>query len=805
MTDDDSSAVADATTAFLEDHEDGERVLEAVLEVDVDAETWTFDDVALDSGTFGELVSRGIVEKHDGEYRVADEPVVQAVLAGDEIVTESTDAQDERSFSFKYDIDARALSALLGALAVVAAARMLVYNRVFQRGYVVSPGNDPYFFRYWMERLLAKSSGPTDYGVLVDTGWTRPSSHATNWFLAELLGGDQWAADIVAAWLPIVASVALAALIYKLTVLLTRDVRVGIASVLLFAVTPTHVVYTELGFIDHQLHQYFWLGVTLLTLGWLAVDLQHRLETGGVVSDHLRSPATWVVACTFGISVAVGTHAWGGSPLLLLPLAGYIALRAAMDAREGVPSLQANLPLLAGLALGAVISITLNVRWGWHETFVSATPAMVLAGGTVVFTLGELWRRREVHLGGLVAVEAVVAAIGLFAFRRLRPEDWAAAQQRIDDLFFREGASETMSLFATEYAVFFGPLYQLGVGFYLGLVVLGWVVWLVYRRYEPGWLLVGTYTGYLLVLAGIQVRFASQLAIPLAILGGLGFVYVLSAVDLARRPVPFRGDSPSPADRARAPSLASDGGRSEPSIALPDGRAAVYVVGIFLLVFGMSLIYVPGLTSDVAYDDSQVAALEAIDDHAGSVEREYPSNYVLSEWGDNRMYNHFVNGESQGYGYAQSNYVDFVTGSDPDGWYDRFDGRVGYVVLTDVERDVPADSTQAQLFERYGSAGNETDGVAHYQALFVDDDVAAFAVVPGATLDVSGEAGSSVPLETTVSVSDESITYERDVAIGDDGQGTVTVPYAGEYAVGNQTVTVSEDDVLNGQSVSVGD
>lgn len=63
--------------------------------------------------------------------------------------------------------------------------------------------------------------------------------------------------------------------------------------------------------------------------------------------------------------------------------------------------------------------------------------------------------------------------------------------------------------------------------------MLGFVAWVVYRRYEPGWLLVGTYVGYLLVLAGIQVRFAGQLAIPLAILGGFGVVYVLSAVDLA--------------------------------------------------------------------------------------------------------------------------------------------------------------------------------------------------------------------------------------------------------------------------------
>ncbi|SFC59901.1 hypothetical protein SAMN05444422_111119 [Halobiforma haloterrestris] len=91
----------------------------------------------------------------------------------------------------------------------------------------------------------------------------RPATHATNWFFTELLGGGQGAADTVAAWLPVVASVALGLLIYKLAVLLTRDVRVGVASVLVFAVTPVNAVYTSLGFLDHNLHQYFWLGVTL--------------------------------------------------------------------------------------------------------------------------------------------------------------------------------------------------------------------------------------------------------------------------------------------------------------------------------------------------------------------------------------------------------------------------------------------------------------------------------------------------------------------------------------------------------------
>jgi dolichyl-diphosphooligosaccharide--protein glycosyltransferase len=206
-TDGDSSAVVDATTSFLEDRDDGDSALEAVLAADAEHESWTFDDVPLDSGTFGELVSRGIVEDVGDAYHVADPEAVEAVLADGCLESETLEKQpDDREFSLDHlwaSVDSRELAALLGALLVVAAARLTAYRSVFQLGYVVSPGNDPYYFRYWMEDLLAKSSGPTDFGVLSASSGglfgTRPFAHATNWFLAELLGGGQAAADTVAA------------------------------------------------------------------------------------------------------------------------------------------------------------------------------------------------------------------------------------------------------------------------------------------------------------------------------------------------------------------------------------------------------------------------------------------------------------------------------------------------------------------------------------------------------------------------------------------------------------------------------
>lgn len=166
-TDGDPGDIADATASFLEDRDDGNQALEAVLAADADHETWTFDDVDLDSGTFGELVSRGIVTKVDGAYRVADPAVVESVVTGEEF-EERTDDGGFDLERLRDGIDLRALVALIGALLVVAGARMTAFRSVFQQGYVVSPGNDPYYFRYWMEELVATASGPADYEVLVD-------------------------------------------------------------------------------------------------------------------------------------------------------------------------------------------------------------------------------------------------------------------------------------------------------------------------------------------------------------------------------------------------------------------------------------------------------------------------------------------------------------------------------------------------------------------------------------------------------------------------------------------------------------
>lgn len=822
------SGAREATERFLSERPDLRESLQAVLEVDAKQETWTFADLPIDSQTFRELISRGIIEKSNGGYRVTEPEVVQAVLEGEE----SGSAERSLNTSFTVAdtfplIDWRAIGALAGALALVLVMRIMGYQQVLRSDRVVSPGNDPYFYRYWMDQLLIQSSGPTDWRIILEmpSGATtrRPLTHATNWWFAELLGGDQWATDIVTIWVPVLSALLFALVLYKTAVVLTADKRVGIATVILLAITPIQTIYTGIGFLEHRAYQYFWLTVMILMLVWLAVDLASRRESAESVNTaiwaHLQSLETWLAASMFGIAIGISVHLWGGSPLLLIPLALYLGVRIAVDVRANVSPVLANLPLLTALAIGSILAGLIHLVLGWRAAYVAFTPAMIFGWAVLVLPVSELWRRLQWHMdgligyiGGLIGFVAASIIIGVGMIQWLPAEEITLILSRIDDFAWRVEAIETASLFATESGTIFGPIsgpiYQIGVWFYLAMMAFGWASLITYRRYEPGWLVLVVYTAYFLGLAGIQLRFAAHLSLVLAVFGGFSLVYLLSMFDLAREPTPFQ----ETADRQSPMSEDDRDNDNDLSIRLPQSKTVVVsLVIVFLVVCGLNFLVVSSFTDQVTYDDHEYEAVVAIEEHADQVDRSnHPENYVLSDWGHNRMYNYFVSGEGRSYAYANSNYDDFRSGTDPDGWFDEFDDEVGYVVLNDVGGDVPAESAQARLHHNLGVETDDHDALEHYQLVYISEDwsVTAFAVVPGATIEGAGEPGDTVTAETTVPTEGElveSITYTQDAVVDEEGTYQLTVAYSGTYAIDGEDVEVSERNILDGETVSVDD
>ncbi|WP_128906738.1 hypothetical protein [Halorubrum amylolyticum] len=848
--------------AFLADHPETEDLLEELVERDARGEPWTFDEIDLDSGQFGELVSHDLATSVEDGYRLVHPDAISAALetfpddrsestaTGVVSTAESEDTANGTTStidSAERDSTANAtlrsladqvqkfglpnadrwtVAGLIGTLLAVTAARLVAAPDVLRDGYVVSPANDTYFFRYWQENLAARADSFLDFALFADMGGaasTRPLSHAINWWVTVFFGGVD-AAPAVAAWLPVVAAVMLGYVVYRITRLLTSDTRIALAAVLFYGLAPANAVYTSVGFLDHQAHQYLWLGLLVLGLTALAVDVARRAsetDPKTAAATHAYAPRSWMIAGGLAVAVAASAHLWGGSPLTFIPVAAVVGFRAALDVRhDAAPALGAA-PTIVGLALGALLAIGAHLWLGWHESIAAVTPALVAGGAIVVVALAEGWRRTDLPAAGLVGLEVVVAVAGLIAYRVARPDDVARFRTRAGDLFFREGATETVSLFSPDFAVVFGPLLQLGLGFYLAIGVLVAATWGLARRYEPGWLVVVCFAWYYILLATIQVRFAGQLAIVIAPFAGIGLLYVLAAIDIAR-PVDYLGRAGARArddttnagrrsllDRVGGDDadISSDGlvssGTSRITPQLPDGtRVRGYLVAAVAFVLLFNLVLVPPLVGQTTHDQAQFDAAMTVDAHADTVDREYPQNFVLSQWGDNRMYNYFVSGESQSYGYAQSNHESFVTAEDPDGWYDRFHERVGYVVLTERSGNPPANSTYGQLYEGYGVGVNDTVATGHYQLLTADEGVRTFALVPGATLRVTGQNGERVTASTPVSIGDETAQYAREGAVSE-GVANVRVAHPGEYTIGNRTVTVSAEAVVTGSQVNV--
>ncbi|WP_436903640.1 glycosyltransferase family 39 protein [Halovenus halobia] len=780
----DTERVEQATRSYLDDYPEHEDTLEQLHAHEQDEESWAFDDTDLDSGTFGELVSRPFVENApDGDYHFADRQAVRAVLHGTEEDTSTTDRELDLDIALPA-VDRRALVGLVGTLAVLVAARSLFFGQVFVNGRVVSPANDSYFFRYWQAELLARSSGAFDFGMLSTIGELtriRPMSHALNWWLAELSG----APDLVAAFAPVLASVILGLAVYGIARTLTGDRRIALAAVLTLALTPVHVTYTALGFLDHGPYQYLWIGVIVYTLVWLAVDVQKHQQSGtdNPAWKHVQTPRAWAVAGLLALGTGALAHTWGGSPLSFVPIGAYFAGRVVTDTEAGVDPFVGNLPALTGVVVGSLFALGAHLRWGWHESIAATVPVAVAVGVVTLAVLAHLWQRVDLPALGLLGAEGVLGVVGIVLFRRLRPEDVARLQERSDAFFNRETATETASLFRLDQAIVFGPLSQLGLGFYFALVPLLVLTYYVVRRYEPGWLAAVAFAWYYLAIATFQVRFAAKFAVLCAVFAGVGLVYLLSAVDLARPVTIFDREPPE-----------------GPSLSLPETPTiGAYLVGAVGLIFLLNLIFVPSLLSQIQYSDEQIGAMESVDERVEELNQSYPDNFVLSEWGENRMYNHFVNGESRGYGYARGTYEPFISDSNPDSYFNNFNNRVGYVVLTDV--DAPEGTIQDTLFEDFG-AGN--DSVAHYQLIYSESNVRAFAVVDGAVVRTQAEPGTNVTVTRTIQTAGEQFEYRRTATANNNGIANIRVAYPGDYTVGGQTVSVNETQVNNGATVRAG-
>ena len=782
------SGVYETTESLLEDRPDLRDALEELVELD-EGGPWGFDETSTDSGPFGEIVSRGIVEKEDGKYRLTDRESTTAALRGD------PKPADEAEPSFELPgVRARVASinrdlvvALAGAFAFLFAFRVTTWRSVFRDGNVVLPANDPYHYRYWVDQILAESDGPFDFTYVSDLPEEitvgEPLTYVIGWWFTALLEPTE-TTGVVLALLPVACALLVGVFVYLIAVWVTEDERIGVASVLALTLFPAHALYSGIGFFDHHALDYVWLSAGAAGMVWLARDLEYRSagrrgDGPDPVVSHLQQPTTWLVVGLLGVVFAAMMLTWNGAPLLLLGVAVYATVRATSDVRAGHSPLLTAVPLAVALVLGTVLALGPHRAAGWQEPVVVYSPLLVAIGVVGVSATAELVRRAElsptVHLGAVIAASPV----GLLAFRDLFPDVFGRFAERFEHLVGREGIAETQPLFRGEIGILLDPIDQFGWLVFLVLAMLGWVTYRSVADHEPRWLVVCSYAWSFLALTLVQIRFAGELSPFAAVLAGAGLVYLLSVLDLVRQPAVFGSD------RERL--------RFSVNVDEVDARKAGYVGFVVLIVASISLFMVPAMLDNAATGEEEHEVAKWISEDAQTHDGE---DYVLSRWGQNRMYNYFVSGESDGYGVARAHYDSVVLG-DPD---EAYQSRFGYVVVHEKDENFPPEAGYPRLFEAHGSAEGDVDGAAHYRLVHVssEESLKVFEAVRGAP--IVGNVSSSEPftIETEVTVGDTTFTYERHVEPVEDGAFTVTVAYPGTYEVDGETVTVTEADVRNG-------
>ncbi|MFA9517428.1 hypothetical protein ACERIT_09465 [Halopenitus sp. H-Gu1] len=804
-----------ATRTLLEERPVVADTVADALDVDEAAsEPWTFEDVAADSGTFGELVSRGIVEGVDDGYRVSDTEAVRSALeafeAGAGVDGGSVGGVDDGEAGERVGgmaigegirgwiegINPSFVGGLIASMAFLFVYRIITYRQVFREEMVTLPGNDPYHYLYWSERLIAADIGFFDLQAIAEVlgghATNDPFTYILGWWMTALFGGGQESAIRIMAWIPVASALIVGALVAWMAFTITEDERIAVLAVFALALTPAHALYSGIGFTDHHTLDYLWIATIATGLVWLAADLDRRARSDSEtpIRDHLRTPWTWLVAILFGIAVTAAAFTWNGSPVFLTGIAAYVFFRAGSDVRAGAsPGLTAA-PVAVGLAISVVLLHLIHTRGGLMERAVAYTPALLLGGLVAVVAIGETCLRID-RLSVRTYLGTCLAAVGGFVaivWQRY-PEIPTRFIERVGFVTGRQEIAESRRLFSGDFAFVFGSIDMFGWLFFLAFPTMIWVSWRCIKRHDPRWLVPCSFGWPLFGFMVFQIRFSGEFSPFAAIFTAVGTVLLFSKLDLLAPASVF-------GDRSRY--------RLDVSFGLPTTKGLYIAAGLILLA-SLSLLVIPGIMDTVAHGDSQVEAIEWMQEDV--TEHDRPA-FVLSDWGDQRLYNYHVFGDSDTYSTGAHRDMEVMLSStDPDGEYDRFESGVGYLVLTELNVETTAEQGYTRLVEQLGSASGEVDGVGHYRAQFVasDGSVVVFTPVPGATINGSApadvEPGDRLTVETNVSIPGAEFTYTRYATVDDDGSFSVTVAQPGSYEIGDRTVSVSEADVREGRTI----
>jgi dolichyl-diphosphooligosaccharide--protein glycosyltransferase len=381
----------------------------------------------------------------------------------------------------------------------------------------------------------------------------------------------------------------------------------------------------------------------------------------------------------------------------------------------------------------------------------------------------------------LLAIQGGVGIVSLVVFRVIFPEASNVILSQAGKLFVRETATEATSLFTPDLFILLRPVAQIGLAFYFGLIALSGITWVVATRYEPAWLVMVIFSWYYMLLAAFQARFAAHLTFFLSVFAGISCLHLLAKIEVSQPIELFISDKN---DKIGLPG------------SLPERQRVVYTIAIIGIIISANFIYVPTLINQTTYTDEQFEATQTIEEHATAVGHDYPESAVDAKTGDVRMYNYFVNGESEKF----QTHLNFLLPADnPDTYSLREGGK--YIVLT--EQPPYRGPGYTMLFEGLGvGLGEVSKTSGRFKPIYVGEEIRAFTKVEGAIISISGATSTEVTATTQVTVAGNETSYERSAPVTNN-KATIRVAHPGTYTVDDTTVVVSNNDVQDGERISL--
>ncbi len=335
---------------------------------------------------------------------------------------------------------------------------------------------------------------------------------------------------LVAAWLPVLFGVGLVPVVYLLGRRLFGRPEGWFAAGLVAVIPGALLRRTSLGYTDHHAAETFFAALTMLAL---VRALQSR-------QDDLSPRAARIRSALFGLCLAAYLLSWIGGPLLLLILAGWIALQLVVDRYRQVEPM-----LLADAVVPGLLVATLVLFPGQATRPYAALPFRMLVVLLVVLAalswLSIVTSRRGWSFARFVTSLAagVVIALALHAVIPGSPMPQVLAElQR----FFAPGAGtairEVRPLFGSTILGSFTALWD---QFTSASILAGVGLLLLANRCRkastPAGLLLLVWSVAMLVATLGRVRYAYYLAINVALLSGFTLHFVWRWALATKRPV----------------------------------------------------------------------------------------------------------------------------------------------------------------------------------------------------------------------------------------------------------------------------